>query len=71
MVGSVVAHDMGGYGDLDTVSMMQACQMLGVSRRTLYYWIKSGRVETRRTALGSQRVLMASVQSAVGTRRGH
>jgi excisionase family DNA binding protein len=32
-----------------------------VSRRTLYYWIKNGRVRTVRTSMGSQRVLVASI----------
>jgi predicted site-specific integrase-resolvase len=35
--------------------------MLGVSRRTIYYWIKDGRLVTRRTPLGSQRILLDSL----------
>jgi len=43
--------------------MAQAREVLGVSRRTLYYWIKQGRLQTVRTSMGSQRVLLASVKS--------
>ena len=28
-----------------TVSIMKACEMVGVSRRTIYNWIASGKVE--------------------------
>jgi len=42
----------------------QACEALRVSRRTLYYWIKRGRLQTVRTSMGSQRVLVASVKSS-------
>jgi excisionase family DNA binding protein len=45
-----------------SLSLAQAREALGVSRRTLYYWIKRGRVQTLRTALGSQRVLVESVK---------
>ena len=44
-----------------TLSVAQACAALRVSRRTLYYWIKRGRLQTVRTSMGSQRVLAASV----------
>jgi excisionase family DNA binding protein len=46
-----------------SLSIEQATQALRVSRRTLYYWIKRGRVQTVRTSMGSQRVLVASVKS--------
>ena len=46
-----------------TLSLAQAREALGVSRRTLYYWIKQGRLQTVRTSMGSQRVLLASVKS--------
>lgn len=36
--------------------------MLGVSRRTVYYRIREGRLVTIRTKCGSQRVLVASIQ---------
>ncbi len=48
---------------LRSVSIEQAGYLLGVSRRTIYYWIRSGRLETVRTRLGSQRVLTDSLKS--------
>lgn len=46
-----------------TVLIDQACEMLGVSKRTVYYWIRAGRLETVRTIGGSQRVLVSSIAS--------
>ena len=45
-----------------SVSIEQAAQLLGVSRRTVYYRIRDGRLRTIRTLGGSQRVLMDSVE---------
>jgi excisionase family DNA binding protein len=45
------------------MSLLQACEALHVSRRTVYYLIKSGRLQTVRTPLGSQRVLLESLKS--------
>jgi excisionase family DNA binding protein len=45
-----------------SVTIDQAAQLLGVSRRTVYYRIREGRLRTIRTLGGSQRVLMESVQ---------
>ena len=47
-----------------SLSLTQAREALGVSRRTLYYWIKRGRLQTRRTAMGSQRVLLDSLKAS-------
>jgi len=47
-----------------SVSIAQAAHLLGVSRRTIYNHIKSGRLATLRTLGGSQRVLLASLQQA-------
>jgi excisionase family DNA binding protein len=44
-----------------SVTIDQAAQMLGVSRRTVYYRIRDGRLRTIRTLGGSQRVLVESV----------
>ncbi len=44
-----------------SVSIEQAAQLLGVSRRTVYYRIRDGRLRTVRTLGGSQRVLLDSV----------
>jgi excisionase family DNA binding protein len=46
-----------------SVSLVQAGQILGISRRTVYYWIREGRLNTIRTPMGSQRVLTESVRS--------
>jgi excisionase family DNA binding protein len=44
-----------------SVTIDQAAQMLGVSRRTVYYRIREGRLRTVRTLGGSQRVLVESL----------
>jgi len=40
-----------------------AAALLGVSRRTIYYRIRDGRLRTVRTPGGSQRVLMESIET--------
>jgi excisionase family DNA binding protein len=40
----------------------QACGLLGVSKRTVYYWIRAGRLRTVRTLGGSQRILVSSIR---------
>lgn len=42
--------------DRKTISIMKACELVGVSRRTIYNWIASGKVEYIRTAGGSVRI---------------
>jgi excisionase family DNA binding protein len=49
-----------------SVSIEQAAQLLGVSRRTVYYRIRDGRLRTIRTLGGSQRVLLDSVEEVRG-----
>ena len=44
-----------------SVTIDQAALLLGVSRRTVYYWIRERRLHTIRTLGGSQRVLLQSV----------
>lgn len=39
-----------------TVSIPMACDVVGVSRRTIYNWISSGKVQYVRTAGGSVRI---------------
>ena len=39
-----------------TVSIMKACQIMHVSRRSIYNWIAAGKVEYLRTAGGSIRI---------------
>jgi len=41
-----------------TVSIMKACELVGVLRRTIYNWLSSGKIEYIRTAGGSVRIFM-------------
>ena len=41
-----------------TVSLMKACEIAGVSRRTIYNWIAANKVEYLRTAGGSIRIFV-------------
>ena len=50
-----------------SVSIEHAAQLLGVSRRTVYYRIRDGRLRTIRTIGGSQRVLTDSVEEMRGS----
>jgi excisionase family DNA binding protein len=44
--------------DRQTVSIMQASALAGVSRRTIYNWIAANKVEYKRTAGGSIRIFV-------------
>ncbi len=44
-----------------TVSIMKACEVVGVSRRTIYNWMASGKVEYVRTAGGAVRIFVDSL----------
>ena len=44
--------------DRKTISIMKACDLVGVSRRTIYNWLSSGKVEYVRTAGGSVRIFV-------------
>lgn len=46
-----------------SVLLEQAAELLGVSRRTVYYRIREGKLRTIRTRCGSQRVLLDSIES--------
>ncbi len=48
-----------------SVSIDQASQLLGVSRRTVYNWIRAGRLQTIRTIGGSQRVVIESLRDCL------
>lgn len=50
-----------GDGMPRSVLLEQAAELLGVSRRTVYYRIRDGRLRTLRTMNGSQRVLLESI----------
>ena len=45
-------------GERKTISIMKACELVGVSRRTIYNWIASCKVEYVRAAGGSVRIFV-------------
>ena len=47
--------------DRQTLSIMKACEVVGVSRRTIYNWISAGKVEYIRTAGGAIRIFADSL----------
>ncbi len=53
--------------DSKTISIMKACELVGVSRRTIYNWIASGKVEYVRTAGGSVRIFVDTLWRAPDT----
>jgi excisionase family DNA binding protein len=46
-----------------TLLIDDAATVLGVSRRTVYYRIRDGKLQTVRTRCGSQRVLLSSIEA--------
>jgi excisionase family DNA binding protein len=56
-------HDLAGR----SVFIERAMRMLGVSKRTVYYRIREGRLRTIRVRGGSQRVLIESIRHLVAT----
>jgi excisionase family DNA binding protein len=44
--------------DRKTISIIKACELVGVSRRTIYNWIAAGKIEYVRTAGGSVRIFV-------------
>jgi excisionase family DNA binding protein len=54
--------------DRQTLSIMKACEAVGVSRRTIYNWISAGKVEYVRTAGGSIRIFADSLWRDAGAR---
>jgi excisionase family DNA binding protein len=54
---------------LRSVLIPHAAELLGVSRRTVYYRIRAGTLKTVRTLGGSQRVLMESIEAALHAER--
>ncbi|MGE5358193.1 MAG: excisionase family DNA-binding protein [Bacteroidales bacterium] len=43
------------------VSIIRAAELVGVSRRTIYNWLSSGKLEYVRTAGGSVRIFVDSL----------
>jgi excisionase family DNA binding protein len=58
-----------------TLSIMKACEVVGVSRRTIYNWMAGGKVQYVRTAGGSVRIFADSLwrtpQDAANTPTQH
>ncbi len=57
--------------DRKTISIMKACELVGVSRRTIYNWISSGKIEYVRTAGGSVRIFADTLWREPDTETGH
>ena len=57
--------------DRQTVSIMKACEVVGVSRRTIYNWISAGKVEYLRTAGGAIRIFTDSLWRDPSAQRDH
>ena len=55
--------------DRQTLSIMKACEVVGVSRRTIYNWISAGKVEYVRTAGGAIRIFADSLWRDAGNGR--
>ena len=55
--------------DRQTLSIMKACEAVGVSRRTIYNWISAGKVEYVRTAGGSIRIFTDTLWRDASTSR--
>jgi len=51
-------------GDRQTISILQACEQVGVSRRTIYNWMAAGKIEYVRTAGGAVRIFSDSLWRA-------
>jgi len=61
--------------DRQTVSIARACELVGVSRRTIYNWISDGKLEYVRTAGGSVRIFADTLwrhpKAEASTRHDH
>lgn len=55
--------------DRKTISIMKACELVGVSRRTIYNWLASGKVDYVRTAGGSVRIFVDTLWRDPHTQR--
>ena len=54
----------------ETLTIMKACEVVGVSRRTIYNWISAGKVEYVRTAGGSIRIFADTLWRSSGHEAG-
>jgi excisionase family DNA binding protein len=53
--------DMSADSPRQTVSIIEACTIVGVSRRTIYNWLNAGKLEFVRTAGGAVRIVPESL----------
>lgn len=51
-------------GDRKTISIMKACALAGVGRRTIYNWLSSGKLDYTCTAGGSVRICVDTIFSS-------
>ena len=49
---------MSDFSGREVISINEACEAVGVSRRTMYNWIKQGKVKYIRIASGSVRIFV-------------
>lgn len=49
---------------MKAVTILQACALVGVCRRTIYHWLKAGKIEYIRTAGGQVRIFEDSLWKA-------
>ena len=61
--GPVMAPEPLSFDSNTSLLIEDAAKRLGVSRRTIYYRIREGRLLTIRTRCGSQRVLCSSIDA--------
>ena len=54
---------LAGVTNERTLIIADTAKLLGISRRTVYYRIREGRLRTVRTRGGSQRVLVSSIEA--------
>ncbi len=57
--------------DRKTISIMKACELVGVSRRTIYNWIAQNLVEWVRAPSGSIRIYADSLVRPATPQRTH
>jgi excisionase family DNA binding protein len=53
------------------LTILEACQLVGVSRRTVYNWMADGKVDYVRTAGGAVRIFADSLWRAPDQGRPH
>src|SRR6188508_1984834 len=56
--GPIQSSEASSQVERKTISIMKACELVGVSRRTIYNWLSSGKIEYVRTAGGSVRIFV-------------